>query len=160
MGLKGGGGHDAGEGSGTGHGDRPWVFFMVDCFFLITEFFVLTFKFKVDESVLPQQLPPYGGGGRGCGPAPESLRVHVNDRGKYEVLGKTYTLEELTGRLSILSDTSPDQYLVRASYDPQVTWDKVLSVFDACNKVRIAKCGLVPLHGADVPGGVSPGRVN
>ena len=31
--IGGGGGHDEGEG---GHGDRPWVYFMVDCFMLIT----------------------------------------------------------------------------------------------------------------------------
>jgi biopolymer transport protein ExbD len=131
---------------------------MVDCFFLITEFFVLTFKFKVDESVLPQKLPPCGG--RGDGPALDSLRVHVNERGKYEVLGNTYTLQELTDKLASLPDLSRESLLVRVSYAPEIQWGQVLPVFDACSKVRIGKCGLVPLHGADVPGGVRPGRAN
>lgn len=40
--------------------DRPWVYFMIDAFFLCTQFFVVTFKIKSDEVVLPQKLPPGG----------------------------------------------------------------------------------------------------
>ena len=46
----------------TGHGgSRPWVYFMIDAFFLCTQFFVVTFHVKTDEAVLPRDLPPHGG---------------------------------------------------------------------------------------------------
>src|ERR1700712_5630187 len=56
----GGGGHDD---EGGGHGDRPWVYFMIDSFFLVTQFFVLTFKVRTGEDlILPHKLPPGGAG--------------------------------------------------------------------------------------------------
>src|SRR5476649_846043 len=47
-----------------GHGgDRPWVYFMIDSFFLVTQFFVLTFKVRTGEDlILPHKLPPGGAG--------------------------------------------------------------------------------------------------
>src|SRR2546423_1360377 len=61
--MGGGGLDEHGDSAGT-HGDRPWVYFMVDSFFLVTQFFVLTFKLKIaDDYVLPHRLPP-GGQGR------------------------------------------------------------------------------------------------
>src|SRR5512140_2439497 len=111
MGLKGG---DHEEGSGTGHGDRPWVFFMVDCFFLITEFFVLTFKFKMEESVLPQKLPPGGTAAPMktiARDAKEPLRVHVSANGAgYDVMNTKVSLQDLSSRLAALAGASPDRY--------------------------------------------------
>ena len=58
------GGSELDDHGGGMHGDRPWVYFMVDSFFLVTQFFVLTFKLKIaDDYVLPHRLPP-GGQGR------------------------------------------------------------------------------------------------
>jgi len=63
MSRKAGGGGDHGD--DMGHGDRPWVYFMIDSFFLVTQFFVLTFKLKIaDDLILPHKLPPGGGAGK------------------------------------------------------------------------------------------------
>jgi biopolymer transport protein ExbD len=156
--------HHGGE-SGSAHGDRPWVFFMVDCFFLITQFFVLTFKFKTEESILPQHLPP-GGTVRPTTAVPtnpkEPLRIHVSSgssRGTavYDVMNTKVTLADLSSKLAaIVSTSGPDRYTVRISYDTNAQWGDVMAVINACTKVKISECGFVPLHGVDAPGG---GRV-
>jgi biopolymer transport protein ExbD len=128
---------------------------MVDCFFLITEFFVLTFKFKIDEAVLPQRLPP------GIIPGPiqtrnmdQSLIVKVNSThgesgvATYTVQGTPLMLAGLTDTLSNAARNSgTEKYSVQVSYDANAPWSDVLAVFNACNKVKIATCGLVPLRG-------------
>ena len=140
------------------HGDRPWVFFMVDCFFLITEFFVLTFKFKADEAVLPQKLPP-GWPNRGTivDPPPDQrdLTVSVDAVGgvaQYEVYGRKYSLGEFTNRLAAVVQDAPSKYIVRVSYRGDAKWGDVLAVFDSCKKVNVGKCGLIPLRGPDASG--------
>ncbi|MFH0938069.1 MAG: biopolymer transporter ExbD [Planctomycetota bacterium] len=151
------------EGSGTSTDDRPWVFFMVDCFFLITEFFILTFKFKIEESVLPQKLPPGGTvKPQVTQEAKESLRVHVTigaggSAATYDIMNNKVSLQELSNRLATLASSGPNRYIVRVSYDQDVHWESVLAVFNACNRVKIQECGLVPLRGLDVRGG--PERV-
>jgi hypothetical protein len=145
-----GGGHGGDEG---GHGgDRPWVFFMVDCFFLITEFFVLTFKFKMEEAALPQRLPP--GGTAAASKAPrdnkETLRIHVSSTGgasTYEYMGNQVSLSGLNDTLANAARLGGEKYTVKVSYEPGSPWRDVLAVFNACNKVKIAECGLVPLRG-------------
>ena len=135
----------------TPNANRPWVFFMVDCFFLITEFFVLTFKFKVEESILPNHLP-LGGYPPGHGPIVQSLRVHVRSTGgaaRYEVLGEQFSLADLNNKLQVWSQTG--QHAVRVSYEPKVSWGEVIAVFDTCKKVQIGDCGLIPLRGCDMP---------
>ena len=143
-------------GSEESHGDRPWVFFMVDCFFLITEFFVLTFKFKAEESALPRQLPPGG-----PDPIPvtdrtikHSIGVHVaanQNGGEYVVMGEPASAAKLEEILAASSSQMKDKVSVRVSYDSSVPWRDVMAVFNACTKVRIAECGLVPLRDAKVP---------
>ena len=151
-------GHDEGDEGGHG-GDKPWVFFMVDCFFLITEFFVLTFKFKAEESVLPQHLPPGGTSApssKMMKDAKEPLRVHVSAAGgsvAYDVMGNRVSLADLSSKLAAVASTNPDHYSVRVSYDSEAEWGNVIAVINACNKVKITECGLVPLRG----GGAGPG---
>jgi biopolymer transport protein ExbD len=142
----------ANESSDASHGDRPWVFFMVDCFFLITEFFVLTFKFKAEEFLLPQQLPPGGGPGRPPVTATHSIGVHVasgQNGGGYLVMGEPATAAKLEEVLAASSLQLKDRVSVRVSYDASVPWCDVMAVFNACTKVRIAECGLVPLRVSD-----------
>src|SRR5579862_1931582 len=140
------------SGSGTGHGDRPWVFFMVDCFFLITEFFVIIFKFKSEESILPQRLPP-GGSVPSKTPqhdAKEQLNIHVMVNGGqpvYKFLDSMASLPEMTQKLANSAQAGGDRYSVRVSYEPEVPFECVMAVFNACNKVKIAECGLIPLRG-------------
>lgn len=146
------GGHGGGGEEGHG-GDRPWVFFMVDCFFLITEFFVLTFKFKAEESALPRTLPP--------GSTPpisahrsdkHSIGVHVassQNGGQYVVMGEPASAAKLEEILAASSLQMKDKISVRVSYDSSVPWGNVMAVFNACTKVKIAECGLVPLRGSD-----------
>ena len=146
------GGHGGGGEEGHG-GDRPWVFFMVDCFFLITEFFVLTFKFKSEESALPQRLPPGGTAAPNKTmqrDAKETLRVHVASSGGaavYEYMGQQVSLSGLNDTLANAARAGGEKYSVKVSYEATAPWKDVLAVFNACNKVKIAECGLVPLRG-------------
>ncbi|HEY3322632.1 MAG TPA: biopolymer transporter ExbD [Planctomycetota bacterium] len=146
---KHGGGHD--DEPGGGHGDRPWVYFMIDSFFLVTQFFVLTFKVKVDEVVLPQRLPP---GGTSPGRATSAidkkkLNIYVTRSGgaaSYEFMQRSVNLQGLNDMLA-QSVGGGQQYQVRVSYEPEVPFGDVLAVFNACARVKITECGLVPLRG-------------
>ncbi|HYG78498.1 MAG TPA: biopolymer transporter ExbD [Planctomycetota bacterium] len=142
---------DNGAEDDHGHGDKPWVFFAVDCFFLITQFFVITFKVKSDELALPQRLP--AGGIKQClTPAMDpkkKLSVHVsrvNGAANYEFMSKSVNLQGLNDMLAG-SVGGGQEYQVRVSYAPEVPFGDVLAVFDSCAKVKIAECGLIPLRG-------------
>jgi len=141
---------------GHGQNDRPWVYFMIDSFFLCTQFFVVTFKIKSDEIVLPQKLPP-GGTAMARQVAVDTkkkLSVHVSQAASG---GAAYSfranepevgLSGLVDRLA--SSTSAGvEYQVRVSYEPDVRWEHVIAVFNACSKLKIAECGLIPLRGRD-----------
>ncbi|MCY3021282.1 MAG: biopolymer transporter ExbD [Planctomycetota bacterium] len=139
----------------TGHSSRPWVYFMIDAFFLCTQFFVVTFHVAVDERVLPQQLPP------GCiprtptpNPPPrpidrtEKLRVHVsraNGAPVYEYGSVRRTLAELNQALTDAA-VAGKTYTVHVSYDAGVPFGDVMAVFNACARLHIQRCGLVPLY--------------
>lgn len=157
MGRRRHSGGDHGD-DGTGHGDRPWVYFMVDCFFLITEFFVITFKIKNDEAVLPQHLPPGGTvpSSRPPRDAKEQLNIHVYNEGgqaRYKFHEITVSAHELSDKLATaVGATGGEKFSVRVSYDAEVNWGDVMMVFNSCTKVKIAECGLIPLRG-DKAGG-------
>src|SRR4051812_33583155 len=93
------------ENDAVGHGDRPWVYFMIDCFFLVTQFFVLTFHVKGDDVVLPQRLPTGGQGHpqTNLPPAPQTATVHVSNNAgtvSYEFMHQKFSLQELTDALA------------------------------------------------------------
>ncbi|HYG78497.1 MAG TPA: biopolymer transporter ExbD [Planctomycetota bacterium] len=142
---------DHGGDDDHGHGDKPWVFFAVDCFFLITQFFVITFKVKSDELALPQRLPP-GGTSPGKSSALDTkkkLSVHVsrvNGVANYEFMSKSVNLQGLNDMLAG-SVGGGQEYQVRVSYAADVPFGDVLAVFNSCAKVKIAECGLIPLRG-------------
>ena len=136
----------------SAHSDRPWVYFMVDCFFLITEFFVITFKIKNDEAVLPQRMPP--GGEHGCKipkhDPDEVLYVHVmneNGQARYKFHDVTVGEAVLADRMATVVGARYGDTAVKVSYDADVQWKDVMTVFNTCNKARIAQCGLIPLRG-------------
>ena len=155
MAHKRDGGHQSGGGGGAhGNEDRPWVYFMIDAFFLCTQFFVITFKVKSDEPCLPQKLPP---GGTAMAKnvavdAKKKLSVHVsqNPGGQATYLFMTREVN-LSGFVDMLSSSTGggQEFQVRVSYEPDVRWEHVLSVFNACSKMKIAECGLIPLRGRD-----------
>lgn len=135
-----------------GHGgDRPWVYFMVDAFFLITQFFVLTFKVKSDEVVLPQKLPP-GGAMPSTKTAVDTTRklsVHVSNnagRGQYEFMTRSVDINGLQDMLAGAAGGG-QQTQVRVSYDGDVPFGHVMAVFNACSKAKINECGLIPSRG-------------
>lgn len=146
--------HDESGGGGHGSDDRPWVFFMIDAFFLCTQFFVITFKIKSDEVVLPQKLPPGGTAmARNVAvDAKKKLSVHVfqNPTGQasYQFMTREVNLSGFTDMLAS-SVSGGVEYQVRVSYDPDVKFEHVLAIFNACSKMKIAECGLVPLRGRD-----------
>jgi biopolymer transport protein ExbD len=142
---------------GHGSNDRPWVYFMIDSFFLCTQFFVVTFKIKSDEIVLPQRLPP-GGTAMARQVAMDTkkkLQVHVSQSGGG---GAAYSiglassgevpLSGLVDRLAAATSAGVE-YQVRVSYEPDVRWEHVIAVFNACSRLKIAECGLIPLRGRD-----------
>ena len=155
----GGGGHDEG---GGGHGDRPWVYFMIDSFFLVTQFFVLTFHVRSDEVILPQKLPP-GGGGRPTTATltepKEQINVHVmratpNSKPSYLVksggASQENSADQFMEMLSTTAQTkSPDKLSVRVSYERDIPFGDVMPVFNACSKFKIAECGLIPLRSGE-----------
>jgi biopolymer transport protein ExbD len=150
--------HQVNESENT-HGDRPWVFFMVDCFFLITQFFVLTFKFKTEEASLEQRMPPGGTKDPVLTKRSEKepLRVHVASTSAgavYEVMNTKVSLVDLSSKLAALvSVAGPERYSVRVSYEANTPWGDVMAVFNACKKVNLRECGFVTLHSTALPGG-------
>jgi len=146
MSRKHGGGHEEEGGHG---GDRPWVFFMVDCFFLITMFFVMTFRVKADEIALPQRLPPGGSkpSTTSVADTKKKLSIHVSGTAdaKYEFMSKGTNLSGLQDMLAG-STGGGQEYQVQVSYDAEVPFRHVMAVFNACNKAKIAECGLRPLR--------------
>lgn len=148
------GGDDHGD-EGHGHGDRPWVYFMVDCFFLITEFFILTFKFKVEDYILPGKMPP-GSISPSKSPLVDTkkqiINISVSREGAnpvYEVMKKRYSFSELSGVLSS-SAGSGQELQVRVSYEANTPWTDVAQVFNECQKFKISECGLIPLRGSEL----------
>lgn len=152
MGKRmGGGGHDQDVG---GHGDRPWVYFMIDCFLLITNFFIITFKFKAEECVLPQRMPPGGtvASKSAFQETKKILNVHVthpdgSNTAVYQYMSKEVPLAELAGVLASISNGG-DEVQVRVSYEGNVPWGDVMAVFNSCAKAKIRECGLVPCRSA------------
>jgi len=145
--------HSGGDHDVSAHGDRPWVYFMVDCFFLVTQFYVATFHVKNDEVVLPQHLPPGGTvpSSRPPRDAKEQLNIHVYTEGgqpRYKFHEITVSSQELSNKLATaVSASGGEKFSVRVSYDGDVYWGDVMMVFNACTKVKIAECGLIPLRG-------------
>jgi len=141
------GGHDD-----SGHGDRPWVYFMVDCFMLITEFFVLSFKFKTEEVILPHKLPPGGtvpSRTQAMLDKSETLSIHVlrsGDTPMYDIMKQQVTLQQLSSTMAS-TVSSGKNFTVRVSYERTVPWADVMAVFNECTKVKVEKVGLVPLRG-------------
>jgi biopolymer transport protein ExbD len=131
----------------SGHDSRPWVYFMVDCFMLITEFFVLTFQFKTEEVILPHKLPLHGP----CMPQSvhtENLSVyvqHLNDVPIYQVMREQYDQTRLADCFARAVSENKD-VVVRVSYDKAVPWSDVMNVFNECSRARIQQVGLVPTH--------------
>lgn len=135
------------------HGDRPWVYFMIDAFFLITQFFVLTFRLKTGDLVLPQKLPP-------SGKPPDVplivqkdlINVHVardlsGSSPTYSVMGNSLSQAQFTEILSTAAQTRlPENLSVRVSFERDIPFGDVMSVFNACSKHKIAECGLARLR--------------
>ena len=147
------GGHKEEAEIGQGANDRPWVYFMIDSFFLCTQFFVVTFKIKSDEIVLPQKLPP-GGTAMARQVAVDSKRkltVHVSQGAGgaiYQFMQREVNLSGFVDTLAT-STGAGIEYQVRVSYEPDVRWEHVIAIFNACNKLKITECGLIPLRGRD-----------
>jgi biopolymer transport protein ExbD len=136
------------HGGGVGHGDRPWVYFMVDAFLLMNNFFIMTFKFKQEEPILVQRMPP---GSTAPVRSPklsnkQNLVIHVNRRGEeigYEYMSRRVTLEELSNTLAGVA-ASGKELSVRVSYTDEAHWQDIISVYNACQKLKISECGLIP----------------
>ena len=153
-----GAGDHGGDDSGHG-GDRPWVYFMIDSFFLVTQFFVLTFKVRTGEDlILPHKLPP-GGAGKPTtnlvvkDTTPVAITVNrdsvdaapwykINGGGLQDVNGVSQTLSQLA------EGKDPDKFSVRISYEGKVIFRDIMPIFNTCIKLKIKECGLTPSRGA------------
>ena len=134
----------------SGHHDRPWVYFMVDCFFLVTQFYVATFHVKATENILPQKLPPGGPGKTPPNSNVESLYVHVSNEGGHAVYRikdvPPFGADVLAEKLAGAARAKPGDVIVRVSYDADVQWEDTMAVFNNCKKAGINQCGLIPLR--------------
>ena len=130
------------------HGGKPWVYFMVDLFMLIVQFLIISFKFKAEEVVLPQTMPP-GGTRPPQSIAPETLSVYVTREHSvpmYEILHQRCTFPEFSSRLASTA-SSGKELTVRVAYERLVPFEDVMQVFNECAKVQVKKVGLAPLRG-------------
>jgi len=138
------------SGEASVHNDRPWVYFMVDCFFLVTQFYVATFHVKCEEKVLPQHLPAGGTHDpKVVRTVDETLYVRVFNeagRARYQIQDSTVSAEMLSERLASVARAFTGNVIVRVSYDGDVQWSDVMAVFNSCTKANIKKCGLIPLR--------------
>ncbi|MCW8129750.1 MAG: biopolymer transporter ExbD [Planctomycetota bacterium] len=131
---------------------------MVDCFMLITEFFVLSFKFKTEEVILPHKLPPGGtvpSRSQAMLDKTETLSVHVLRSGNqpmYEVMKQQVSLAQLSSTMTT-TVSNGKSFTVRVSYERAVPWEDVMAVFNECSKLKIEKVGLVPLRGEPTDNG-------
>ena len=144
--------HERQEESSSAHDDRPWVFFMIDCFLLMTQFFILTFKFKVDEPVLPKRMPPGSTvPTRKVTPSNKPiLDVHVMRYGgapSYLFMRATTDLQGLREAMQRTTGGGRE-FTVRVSYEENVPWGDVMAVFNECARFQILEVGLVPLRTA------------
>lgn len=134
----------------TGHSSRPWVYFMVDCFFLITIFFVCTFKIRSNELSVVGRLPP-GSNRPICrlplDPTVRTMNVHVSRNAgapAYHFLTRRCDLSALNEMLANVANSGGTT--IRISYERDVPFTDVLAIFNACSRNNIMHCGLVPLR--------------
>ena len=131
----------------AGHDNRPWVYFMVDCFFLITQFFLVSFQVKAEKFVLPGKLPPGTGITHG-NVRDEVLSIHVllkDGQTMYLFQGQVSSLAELDSVLQ-RTKTSGRKLTVQLSYDAGVSWQGVIDAINACSRADIHNVGMVPLR--------------
>ena len=132
----------------SGH-DRPWVYFMVDCFFLITEFFILTFKFKTEDYILPNRMPP----GSTISPPTTPKKTEIvklradssNPAQPYSFMNQGLTHDEMKALLGRVA-ASGKEIQVRVEYTAQTPWGLVADIFNECQRFQIKDCGLTPLR--------------
>jgi biopolymer transport protein ExbD len=134
------------------HGGRPWVFFMIDCFMLILQFFILTFHFKTAEPVLPARLPEGGGSPKPEVPLPEQrpVAVHVKPGPVYMVDGVDAALSDLETTIQARRLANP-AVKIRISYEARVPWGDVMALYDLAAKYELRDVGLVPLPMTELP---------
>ena len=140
--------HFAGSDHSGAHGNRPWVYFMVDCFFLVTQFFLITFHVRSDETLLVMKQNV--GRSREPGPVDATRTITVyagrsaDGSDTYDCMQRRVTITELTELLVQAKRGSPVH--VRVSYQKELPFGAVMAVFDACKLARIDACGLVSLY--------------
>lgn len=133
------------------HGERPWVYFMIDSFFLMNLFFVLTFRMKTgDDVVLPQKFVQPG-----C-PGPRErvvvpVAIAVNRDSSFSTPtyringGEKMDVQTLNTRLVELSaGRDSSMFSVRIAYDGKVIFDDVMPILNTCVHLKITQCGLQP----------------
>src|SRR5687768_6628214 len=107
------------------HGDKPWVYFMIDCFFLITAFTIMSFQLRTEEEVLENKLPPEGGAKVVPYSAPQPVHIHViatNGEPRFRVEGSECSEAEMKTSLQSLAQLGPERYRVKISYDADTPW--------------------------------------
>jgi len=130
----------------SSHFERPWVWVMIDAFFLITAFFVSTFHIKQNENVLPQRLSA-GSTGPGTPIGDKMIRVHVTHESgvaRYHYHSVQGTLADLTASLTGARSTGNVQ--VRVSYDHGVPFGDVMAVMNASTRAGIKDVGFSPIR--------------
>ncbi len=141
-----------GSGSDAPHGDKPWVYFMVDCFFLITQFFLIAFHAKTGATYSLERTNPPGNTNKHpvepIHSPDEILPVHISqENGQVTMLFQNHTTDFANFSESLRRVASGrNTFKVNLSYDANVEWQKVIDVMNECSKLKIEKCSLIPLR--------------
>ena len=139
------GGHDNHSG---GHGDRPWVYFMIDSFFLITQFFVLTFHIGHDL-VLPHTLhnaPPGTTFSVNTGVTILVNRDPADIAPTYKINGgESMDRSTVESKLSaMVVGKNPSDFSVKISAQGNTTFGDVMPLLSICKKLKFPECGIQP----------------
>ncbi len=137
---------------GGGHGDRPWVYFMIDSFFLVTQFFVLTFQVRTSQDlVLPHTLRGSGGSERIIALLKTDVAISVNREHRDSVPAYKINGGESMDGLSVttkLTDMAigknADQFNVRIVPGVNANFGDVMPILNICKKLEFKECGIQP----------------
>jgi biopolymer transport protein ExbD len=135
------------------HTEKPWVYFMVDCFFLITQFFLISFQFKKPPDEKWQLVQKNLGNTRSdprihLPNSNEVLTVHAIQQKTgtvYLFESQTVGLPELSAALARVT-SSKSNVSVKLSYDGDVPYENIIAVMNECSRHNIDRCSLVPLR--------------
>lgn len=107
---------------------------IIDMVFLLLIFFLVASQFAEEERSLEVVLPS-ASEARPLTATPKEVFVNVDRDGKYFVDGRTMLIDEVEAVLRQAVANNPGNQTVIIRADKRVSFDAVVGVMNACNKV-------------------------